>query len=136
VSDEEFKSLVTLAVTVIDVALALAAVLSTIYIVHVYRQRKEEALFLTRLVHRDIRVGIGGGIIVAYIALAYSGYTLGAPWGGLIVSLAVGLMLIGPIDDAIQWFRERRKPEQRQRKTVPPGYDMKNDSDGFYQDGT
>ena len=108
-SDEEFKSLVTLVVTLIDVAIAIGAVISTLYIIYVYRQRREEALFLTRLVHRDIRVGVGGGIIVGYIALSYSGYTLGPPWGGLIISLAVALMLIGPIDDAILWFRERRR---------------------------
>jgi divalent metal cation (Fe/Co/Zn/Cd) transporter len=100
---------VELVITIAALAVAVASMLAAVYIVNIYRQRHEEALFLDRLVKRDIRVSIASAVILAYIALALLDLSPGRPWGSLIISLCVMAMMYGPISDALLWFRERRK---------------------------
>jgi hypothetical protein len=35
--------------------------------------------------------------------------TPGRPWGAVLIACAVILMLVGPIDNALLWRKERRK---------------------------
>lgn len=105
--------LLTLAFTALDAFVALASVIASIYIVYVYGQvpdgkDKAEAVFLARLVHRDVRVSAAAALILGYIALSLSGTKLGTPWGAVLISIAVVAMMIGPIGDAYLWWKERR----------------------------
>ncbi len=106
-TDEQFINLVTLGTTTLAVLIAIAAVLSGAYIAYVYRQRKEQALFLDLLVRICLRVTAAAAIGVGYIALALSGFSLGKPWGGLVVTLAFVLPLTVPITVALLWRKER-----------------------------
>lgn len=106
---DDFTALVTLLVTVVCIAVAVAAVASGAYIAWVYRQRNEEALFLARLVTRDLRCSAAALIIGVYIAAALLGYSLGRPWGALVIAAAVVVLMVGVIDDALLWRKERRK---------------------------
>jgi hypothetical protein len=109
VSWDDFANLVTLVVTGVSAFVALAAGVSALYIYYVYHQRHEDALFLTRLVHRDLRVSLASAVILIYIVLALSGFSLGKPWGALIIGGAITIMMIGPISDALLWKKERSK---------------------------
>ena len=95
-------------ITIGGAILAVAAGVSAIYIQWVYRQRHEEALFLSRLVTRDIRVAVASVVILGYIVLNFLGYGLGKPWGSLIISVSIMVMMFGPISDALLWRKERR----------------------------
>lgn len=99
--------LVELAVTVVDIIVAVAAIVSAVYIVYIYRQRHESALFLDRLVRRNIRVSIASAVIVLYIVLSLFHLSPGRPWGAVIISLAVVAMMWGPTSDALLWHKER-----------------------------
>lgn len=88
---------------------AIVAIISTLYIVNIYRQRHQEALFLTRLVVRDVRVGVCAAVILIYLALALSDRGLGRPWGAIVIGIPVIVMLYGPTSDAMLWWRERRR---------------------------
>jgi hypothetical protein len=107
VTDAEFTELVTLLTMVVDVLVGIACVIAGLYVWHVYRHRHEEALFLSRLVRRNLRVSGAAFGIVTYIVLALAGHGLGAPWGGVVISVLVIAMMLGPITDAVLWFRER-----------------------------
>lgn len=106
---EQFATVVTLIVTVVFGVVALAAVVSASYIAYVYSQRNEEALFLTRLVHRDIRVSAASAVMLIYIILSLAGFSLGRPGGAVVIGGAIVLLMIGPISDAYLWWKERRK---------------------------
>lgn len=54
-------------------------------------------------------MGIASAVILVYLALAMLELTPGRPWGSLIISLCVVAMMVGPADDALLWFRERRR---------------------------
>lgn len=100
---------VELAVLLICALFATSAIASGVYIVWVYRQRQEDALFLERLVKRDVRVCVAAAVILIYLALAMADLTPGRPWGAVIIAAAVIAMLIGPTDDAVLWWKERRR---------------------------
>ena len=102
-------TLIEIITTAAAAIIAVASVISAIYIVYVYRRRNEEALFLTRLVHRDVRVSIASAVILGYIVLALTGNSPGRPWGSVIIAAAVGVMMLGPCGDAYLWWKERRK---------------------------
>lgn len=100
--------LVNAIIAIVFGVVALASGVAALYILWVYRQRKEEALFLTRLVHRDIRVSLASMVILGLIVLARLGLTLPQPLGGLVAGGAVVAMMVGPISDALLWRRERK----------------------------
>lgn len=116
-------------VGLVALAVAVACVVSGAYVFHVYQQRHEEALFLTRLVHRDVRVSIASSLIAGVIAWAYLVEPLPRPWGGLVIGAALIVMMTGPISDALLWRRERRRLSTDTRQsafkneppTLPPG---------------
>lgn len=95
--------------TVLAFGFAIAAIISAAYCFWIYRQRNEEALFLDRLVRRNIRVAIAAAVIFVYIFLSRLELTPGRPWGGLIITIAVIAMMYGPISDALLWRKERRQ---------------------------
>lgn len=101
--------LVTLGVVIACLATGAASVVSSFYIVYVYRQRTEEALFLDRLVRRDVRVAVAAAVILAYLAVSLTGHPLDRPWGAVLIGGAVIVMQIGPVGDALLWFLERRR---------------------------
>lgn len=88
---------------------SIFAVIAGAYIVKVYRERHEDAPFLTRLVKRDVRVATGGLLIVAvvvYTLITYALPQLGwefipRPWASVLIGLAIGLMEWGVISDAL-----------------------------------
>ncbi len=96
---------------VLALAIALICVVSGTYVYAVYRQRHEEALFLTRLVHRDVRVSLASAVIAGVIAWSYLLDPLPRPWGALLTGAALIVMMLGPIDDALLWRRERNRPK-------------------------
>lgn len=111
--DPNFVRGVELAVIAAAAFACLAAIVSGLYIWLVYDQRDREdsrdALFLTRLVIRDLRVAVCGAIILGYLALSTAGLGLGRPWGAIIVGVPVIILLYGPTSDALLWRRERAK---------------------------
>lgn len=96
-------------VALLALGMAVACIVAGGYIWYVYERRNEDALFLTRLVHRDIRVSLASALIAAVIAWAYLFEPLPRPWGGIIIGTALIAMMLGPVDDALLWFRERRR---------------------------
>lgn len=102
-------NVVEIAISVFCLVVAVAAVVSGGYIAWVYRERHEDALFLTRLVYRDIRVAIGSAVILVYIVAALLGLSPGRPWGALVIGLIVSVFMYGVVSDALLWRRERRK---------------------------
>jgi hypothetical protein len=108
VAEEQFAELIRVLTVGGSILMSVAAVVSGLYVIYVYRNRYEEAPFLTRLVHRDVRVSTASTVILVYLAFALSGVSLGPPWGGLLIAIAVWTMEYGPIEDAITWWRERR----------------------------
>ncbi len=102
---------------IIALAIAVASVVSGLYVYRVYTQRHEEALFLTRLVHRDIRVSIASAVIGGIIAFAYLAEPLPRPWGGLLIGGALIAMMLGPVSDALLWRKERQRPHGDQRES-------------------
>lgn len=102
---------ITLTIIVALLITAVTASLSGAYITWVYHQRTEEALFLTRLVHRDLRVAIASAVIVLYMALSLAGFGLGRPWGAVAIGIPIIVLMIGPIGDALLWRKERRMPK-------------------------
>lgn len=109
----ELIEMVESSVLVVCGFIAVAAIISGVYIVHVYRQRHEDALFLERLVKRDVRVCVAAAVILVYLALAMADLTPGRPWGAVIIAAAVIAMLVGPVDDALLWRRERTAEGRR-----------------------
>jgi hypothetical protein len=107
-TSEEIAEGVTLFVIVVAAIVAVAAIVSALYILMVYRQRHEDSLFLTRLVHRDVRVSFASAVILVYLIMALSGASFGRPWGAVVIGVPVILMMIGPVSDALLWYRERR----------------------------
>lgn len=105
---QQFTEFVENATIVMALAFSLAAVASGLYVTWIYRHRHEEAPFLTRLVRRNQRVALAATVILVYLALALSDFGLGRPWGAVIIGGAVCLLLVGVIDDAVTWYRERR----------------------------
>lgn len=112
-------TVIAVSIEVLAGAVALAAVASGVYIGWVYRQRREEALFLTRLVYRDIRVSAASAVILGVIVIALYGQVQEneiAPDRlvlSAIITFAVCLMMYGPISDALLWRRERRYQHRR-----------------------
>lgn len=96
-------------VGIVAAAFGIACVLAGVYILYVYRQRNEDAPFLTRLVHRDLRVSIASAGIAALVFVSYVLEPLPRPWGAVVIGVCLIAMQYGPIEDAIQWFRERRE---------------------------
>lgn len=96
-------------VGVIALITAVVSVISGAYVYWVYSQRTEEALFLTRLVHRDVRVSISSALIAGVIAWAYLVEPLPRPSGAVIIGAALIVMMTGPISDALLWRRERHR---------------------------
>lgn len=96
-------------------ALSVTCVIAGVYIHHVYRQISErpeakEARFLTRLVHRDLRVSAASGVIALLVVNSYIGTgPLPRPWGALLVGGALMVMMAGPIGDALLWRKERQR---------------------------
>lgn len=107
---------VTLLVAIVVAVESVAALVAAGYIVKVYRERREDAPFLTRLVKRDVRVALGGlliAVLVAYALLVFAAPDLGLtfiprPWPSLIIAVAVGLMEWGVISDALTFYQERK----------------------------
>lgn len=104
----DFVEAVETATIFVTAALAIVSIGSAVYTVNIYRQRHEEALFLTRLIKRNVRVATAAAVILIYLALALSDYGLGRPWGAVVIAGSVGAMLYGPISDALLWHKERR----------------------------
>lgn len=107
---EEITAAVNVFTSLMCLTVAASAGLSGLYIWYVYRQRHEEALFLTRLVHRDLRVAIASiltGLLIA-VALLGQGILL-RPWGTLIIGFCLSALMYGVVSDAILWRRERRR---------------------------
>ena len=104
----------TLVITVTLIVEIVASMIATVYVAYRYRGLDDKAPFLARLVQRDIRVAFAGafiGIVIVYSLIRFSvpALQLGPippPWGALLVAVPVGLMLLGPIWDAITWWRE------------------------------
>lgn len=97
---------------------AIAAIFAALYVAVALRPQKGQEPFLDRLVHRDLRVGLGGApiaFIVAYSLVRFAVPELGLgplvpPLGALLIGIPIAVMLFGPIDDAIQVWRDRRVP--------------------------
>lgn len=89
------------------IALVTAAAISGLYILHIYRRRHESALFLDRLVKRNLRVVVCALVIGGYLLISLFGLSLGRPWGYVVIAAAVTGLIWGPISDALLWFRER-----------------------------
>jgi hypothetical protein len=104
-----FVDIVNSAVILAASLACIGAVVSGGYILWIYRQRFESALFLDRLVNRDLLAAACGAVILAYLALALSGYSLGKPWGAIVIGVPGILLLWGPTSDALLWRKERRK---------------------------
>lgn len=104
----------TLVLTVALIVEIVAAMIATVYVTYRYNQLEDKAPFLARLVLRDARVAFGGaliGIVIVYSLIRYSvpGLQLGPippPIGAFLIALPVSIMLLGPIWDAITWWRE------------------------------
>ena len=109
--------LVTIIVLVVAAVTAVAAIISSVYIGWIFNQRQEDALFLTRLVHRDIRVSLASAVILGYLALVMLGYSLGKPWGALVIGIPVIIMMWGPVSDARLWHSERTERTRRNKLT-------------------
>ena len=130
-------------VGLIALAIAMACVVSGAYVYYVYRQRHEEALFLTRLVHRDVRVSIASAVIAGIIAIAYLAEPLPRPWGGLLIGGALIAMMLGPVSDALLWRKERQRPvgDARQsaftenREALPLGAPYTPEEEALEQNG-
>lgn len=98
------------------IATAIAAGISGAYITWVYRQRREQAVYLTLLVRRDQRIAVGGLLILVvggYALLRFAFPDAGlpglvAPWTTVVIVVAIELMLWGVIADALQMRRDRR----------------------------
>jgi uncharacterized membrane protein YfcA len=106
------------AIGIVALVIALSCVMSGAYVYSVYRQRHEEALFLTRLVHRDIRVSAASAVIAGIIAVAYLAEPLPRPWSGLLIGGALIVMMLGPVSDALLWRKERRRPKGDLRQSA------------------
>lgn len=93
-----------------------AALIAVAYIVRVQRPVKGQAPFLDRLVKRDLRVALAGlviGTIIAYSLLRFALPEwnlpqIAPPWSSVFIGGALIVLLIGPIDDALTIWRERR----------------------------
>jgi hypothetical protein len=105
-------------VGILALAIAIVCVMSGAYVYRVYRLRHEEALFLTRLVHRDIRVSIASAVIAGLIAYAYLFEPLPRPWSGVLIGGALIVMMYGPISDAMLWRSERRRVKGDTRQSA------------------
>jgi hypothetical protein len=90
------------------VVLAVACIPAGLYILHIYRQRYEEAPFLTRLVLRDIRVWLGAMLLLVLVAAALA-HLVSRPWGTLTICAAVTVFIWGLLDDAVVFYRERKR---------------------------
>lgn len=105
---------VELIVGLAALVLGIVCVISGVYIQRVYgeiakRPDAKEALFLKRLVARDLRVAAASGTISALIVGSYLiGQPLPKPWGAVITGGALMVMMAGPIGDALLWRRERK----------------------------
>jgi uncharacterized membrane protein YbhN (UPF0104 family) len=99
----------TFVIVVSCLVMAVIAGISGGYIWHVYRQRHEEAVFLTLLVRICLRVSFAATWILVYLALALSGFSFGRPWGAAAIAVPILAMLTVPITVAELWFRERRR---------------------------
>lgn len=108
-----------LATAVVTLALlgeALGCLAATALIVRWHAPLRGQSRFLDRLVDRNIRVAIGGGVIAAVIvySLARFGFpdlnlpALVPPLGAILISIPLALMLAGPILDYLTIRRERR----------------------------
>lgn len=95
---------------------AIAALVAGWYVAWALRPQRGKEQFLDRLVIRDIRVALGGApiaFIVAYSLVRFAIPELGLgplvpPFGALLIGVPIAVMLFGPIDDAIQVWRDRR----------------------------
>lgn len=105
---DDFANGVTTLVVGVSAVVAVIAVASAIYIGRVYSQRHEQALFLDLLVRICVRVSVAAGIILGYLALALSGFSLGKPWGAIVIGVPVILMMSVPLSIALLWYQERR----------------------------
>lgn len=109
-----------LATAIITVALlgeAVMALVATALIVRWHAPLRGQARFLDKLVERDIRVAVAGGLIAVVIvySLARFGFPalnlppLVPPLGAILISIPLALMLLGPILDYLTIRRERKR---------------------------
>lgn len=93
----------------------VAVLISVAYILRRYSQLDDKAPFLTRLVHRDVRIALVGTLIGAVIVYSLARYALPQldlspfvpPFGALLIGVPLAVLLWGPISDALQWRREQ-----------------------------
>lgn len=108
--------LVTVIVACLVLAVGVAAVISGFYILWVKHQTKEDELYLTRLINRDLLaafVPVLTDLIVMYFFLralfpAHDLLPLQSPYPAIAIGVSVMVMRSGVIADALQFFRDRR----------------------------
>lgn len=98
--------------------LAVASVIAWLYVESVYHDRDADVRELTRLVQRDRRIAFAASLVVIDVIL-YLYQALPWDWFVSVIGVAVALMLLGPIDDAIAWFRLRREARERHDEPEP-----------------
>lgn len=106
---------VELIVGLAALAIGIVCVISGIYIWRIYGEIKKkpdakDALFLRRLVARNIRVAAASGVVSLLVVNSYLGSgPLPRPWGALILGACLLVYMTGPIGDALLWRKERRR---------------------------
>lgn len=105
----------TLALIGLLIVEGTAALASGVYIAIVYHQRREDSEYLRRLVVRDWRVAAGAVpilIVVVYSLLVFAFpdrlTPIARPWGSIAVCIPIAVFLYGVVDDARQFYRDRR----------------------------
>lgn len=104
----------TLTIALLLGAECVAVLVAVAYILRRYSQLDDKAPFLTRLVHRDVRIALAGVIIGATIVYSLVRYSLPQldlgpllpPLGALAVGIPLAVLMYGPISDAVQWWKE------------------------------
>lgn len=95
---------------------SLLAIVASLYVAVVLNPERGKEAFLDRLINRDIRIAIAAAPIAFVVSYSLARFAipelalgpLVPPFGALLIGIPLAVLLLGPIDDALTVWKERR----------------------------